>query len=363
MTPEMMDQVKAYLNTRASRVWRHFGPEWFGNIHDNFNLIKELGPHHTIDALPAKLPKHRQNMETIFVFASGASLTKYEKQLRSFKDYGLIFASPTQLQYLRYCGLEPDVLFSSDSNATSQSDPVIKSGGAGNMLLTGTPFISPNLVRLFPRKNIYMYNSVIQDEKGGIKESDYSLIMLWLLEKSLPRFFVQAGCVTNQMFMIATTFMNEGMLPSVKRIVFVGADHGFWKGYARCPAPELENRAGWTEAEMVPYQETNSTIEWEGMMSDRRMVLYKRSALIFYQALKPPVYDMSDGIFHEFPKVEFANIVDDVWPDQPTAEEINERVTSFMVDVFPSKFKDAFATQPADTPILQEGTDVSGKEE
>ena len=117
--PEVEKALEQYLDKRADNVWKHFGPQWFWNIHENFNLIKELGPAHSVDELPKKLGS-RAEMENIFIFASGASLTQFGDDLAKFKDQGLIFASPTQLQYLRYHGLEPDVLFSADSNETSQ---------------------------------------------------------------------------------------------------------------------------------------------------------------------------------------------------------------------------------------------------
>jgi len=332
------DQIHEYLRRRSQRIWKYFGPIWLNNVRLNIPQINETYVGHQLNDGLARAAK-RVNSEQVFVFAPGASLKQYEPFMEEIAaelpKHGLIVASPTVLPWMRRFGLEPDILVAADPNP-NQADPIIKTGGPKDMLLICPPIISRELVTQFKRKNVYWYNSVIMDETGGIEDNDYSTIMLMLL-KPLRQFVVQAGSVTNQVVLALRSAIDSSTL-NASRIVLVGADYGYWKGLARVPFYEQNDDGTWVEGTYREAVIEPDHIEWDGMSTNRRMVLYKRSLLYFWWVSMTPIYSCSEGILHELPYVSMWDILKDQYRQYLSKDEITQIVRQFMEVDFPASF-------------------------
>ncbi len=353
------EAMRQYMRARAAATWNHFGAEWLSNVRANIpQIIQPTSHRFVLDAVKG-LPKELIDAEQIFIFAAGPSLRRVEANVHKLKGKGIIVGTPTVLPWMRHHGLEPEWLLVNDSNSQAVI-PIEGSGGAGETRLLCPPTIDRRVVKLFPKKNVYWYNSLVQGEDGTVESAQFSNFMQLLF---LPReeekdyqipgieaWVVQAGCCTNQAI-ILINWMLQSETIGAKRIVLMGADYAFWWGLARVPL--YQNLKPDSEG-MLPFYNKGTLVrgpsdyltlghppdamDWDGMQTCRRMVLYKRSLLLYYAATAAPLLSCSQGILTEIPYVGIGAMLNGEYPDVPGRQAIAVACSGFLDQEFPDWF-------------------------
>ena len=336
-----------WMKARSQQIWKHFGPTWLNNVRKNIPQINETAANHQLeDAF--KRAADRIDSDQVLIFAPGASLKQWEPYMKELapklQQAGIIIATPTVLNWLRMHGVEPTILMASDSSPL-QTEPLKVAPSTGNMMLLVPPLVDRSLVKAFPRSMVYWYNSLIMDEDGGVEGLDYNEFMLMLLQP-LHQFIVQAGSVTNQAVIAARSAIDTGII-SAQRIVLIGADYAYHGGNGRVPMPlqhgETEDGEPVWYCPVYPGIPVEpDSIMWDGMPTNRRMVVYKKNLLYYWWATKSPIYSCSEGILNEFPYVSLFDIADNKYPEYLNKDEMREMAYEFLEVQFPQEFSALF---------------------
>lgn len=346
-----------YMLARSKATWKHFGAQWLSNTRANIPQILKSTSHRLVLDIVKRTPKELVKAEQIFMFAAGPSLRRIENQVHELKGKGIIVATPTVLPWMRHHGLEPDWLLATDSNPSSIVPIAID--GARDIRLLCPSTIDRRLVELFPLKNVYWYNSLSQGPDGTIHSSEFSNFMQLLFTSreeedykipGIDAWVVQAGCCTNQAVILLNWMLNSKVLDA-KRIILMGADYCYWRGLSRVPfyqplekdilgaVPFYDPGTEFREPELYrPIGHPKDAIEWDGMQSNRRMVLYKRSLLLYYGATAAPLLSCSQGILTEIPYVSIEDILSGNYPRVLSPEEIAVACSGFLDEEFPNWF-------------------------
>jgi hypothetical protein len=288
------------LNTRANEE------ELNKSAGEGINQIHNLRPYAD--------PKKR----TMFILAPGASLTMYKDWLPRMKETGYVLASPTACPYLvKQAGVTPDLVMVVDAHPASVG--MVELSGAHldpHCQLVMSLEAPPTMPTLFGRDRTYWVRTAMPGPDGSLDWEPYSVFQNLLAGLVRVR-IAQMGCVTNMMIGL-TMALHEYAGWEWDRIVLVGCDYGYWKGWSRVP---LDG-----SAKMVKFDKTCKSNMKDGMWSDRRMVRYKGSLLMMWLQARMNIWTMSHGILREFPRITPRQIDSGKWPAYPNGQKLADKI-------------------------------------
>ena len=265
-----------------------------------------------------------RNKDTIIIVNPGASMKLYEDRLHELSEVATICTVPTALPWTFKQGLEPDFCVVADSSI-SQHLLLKEVAHEAKVLASTTSW--PEIGDLH---DTYWWTPIL-DIKSAEKEIDPAQPMtqggmMELIDICTQGFDIDLdwraqslGCVSNIAVLIAQNLRARG-ISNAKRIVLLGADYAGWGGYERCPM--------WTP-EWPPIQNRDEWIEWDDTITSPQMITYKLTLLRLWGGTLAPIYTMSHGILHEFPRVEFDDVMNERYPDYIAKKEIHERCEAY----------------------------------
>lgn len=283
------------------------GPRWAKNMAINYPHVKK--PYSDVVEMFPEIVTQRN----VMIFASGPSLSRYEGKLHKLNDIAVVIASPTNIPWLIDQGVRVDMCVVVDSHAGMWQ----KIKGVYEGPIVCPPTVHPGINDL--PNPVYWFKLLM-----GTGQSDDPQFGLWNLimngifgDKLQYGFLASAACVTNMAFLIASDFLFQRIFIGDK-IILAGADYAYWKGFSRIENP------------LRPRPNEVDLMEWEGMPTNARMVVYKYA---LYQAWMKvvglPVYSMSDGILSEITNVTLDQILNDDFPKYPEPQELIDRTQPF----------------------------------
>lgn len=268
------------LNTLRHRSILSHIPTWSNNMGRNVIWA---------DRCATTVPVHWK--KTVVIFASGASLSLYEKDLHKLNGKVTVVATPTNVAWLQSKGVRIDLVVVMDSH------PIM-----GKMLEDYSGLvIAPTTVDVSVsahKAHFYKMKIAGLDLWNVIQDTMFTHLSL-----SYP---AELGCVTNMAFALCCD------IPKDHRIVLAGADYSYWRGKARI-AEKLEKAP-------------KDAITWDGKQTSPSMVMYKDALLKLWARTigRTPVYSMSHGIVTEIPHVALGHILEENWPELHSKETVVE---------------------------------------
>ena len=279
--------------------------------------------------LDFRLPPDR-NKDTVVIVSPGASLKLYQDRLHELSEVATICIVPTALGWVKKQGLNADFVVVADPNPSQHL--LLKEAENDAPVIAAT--ISHPGIAI--ENDVYWYSLLLGNGEDDPKDNE----LFWWdvpvrdLENDIAFLIPSLGCSTNTAVKLVQEMRSSGW-SNAKRIVLLGCDYSSWDGYERVPGldhvfewPEIDFSKGW--------------FRWEGRWTDARMVIYKLVLLRLWAQLHAPIYTMSHGILHEFPRVEFDNVMSGEYSDNLSWREIYERIDTFeayMAKNFPRSKK------------------------
>lgn len=296
------------------------GPRWANNMGANWQYVKK--DHEDVTAGFAEWV----TQSNVVIFASGASLSRYNGQINKLNENSIIVATPTNVPWLIHEGVRIDFVVIADSHPSMMEKLKDYDG----------PIVCPPTVdkSIGEAKNqkfwfkLLMGNGQKDDPTYGI----WNLMMHGMFPDIKSGYLAEHACVTNLALAIVGYFMYSRKLLG-KRIILAGADYAYWKDWARI------------DVKLRPRPMDIDLMDWEGYQTNARMVVYKDRLLnIWAQIQGIPLYSMSEGIIHEIPQITLENVLSDEYPARPLEEEVTKRIKEFrgkFLAEFGPKIKDA----------------------
>lgn len=268
-----------------------------------------------------------RNKDTIIIVNPGASMKLYEDRLHELSEVATICTVPTALPWTFKQGLEPDFCVVADSSI-SQYLLLKEVAHEAKVLASTTSF--PDIG---DEHDTYWWTPIM-DITTAMKPKEIDAneplgqgSMMQMIDLFTQGFDIDLdwraqslGCVSNLAVLIAQNLRARG-ISNAKRIVLLGADYAAWEGYERAPM--------WTP-EWPLVKNLKEWIEWDDTITSPQMITYKLSLLRLWQGTLAPIYTMSHGILHEFPRVEFDDVMNETYPDYIAKKEINERCEAYF---------------------------------
>lgn len=356
MTQEQTDITEAIVEQNTGITFKHFYNDWMRNMGDNARLA---GPDR-LSVADFNIAPHRDK-DTLIIVGPGASLSLYVDRFPELQEAATIVTSPTALHWAKHNGFKPDIVVVADSDAVQYQ--LLESAGNTAPVFAGVTS-NPGIAR----QQVYWYTPLAGNGKAKIPESipasvvnllrsakdyvpielmqeidevltrgiaaDENPMAIWdipamLLNQDIDWCYPSAGCVVNAAVQIVQSLRAKGTLRA-RRIVLLGCDFGPWGGYYRCPPnknvtdyPAVDNEIG--------------LFRWDDCLTDPVGLMYKRVMLRLWQESLLPIYTMSHGLLHEFPRVTVDNVLRDQFPEYMTKREVNA-----LCDQFYSRFADDF---------------------
>lgn len=266
------------------------------------------------------------------VLGSGASLNETAPFLKDFPGY--ILSGPSNAPVVAALGKPPHAILGIDSGFGTllhlKSAPF---ADLGCHLITN-PTIAPGVLELFPPEKRWWFLSMIQMGRGAQHSWNLFMKMLYMPVNS---WMYQAGCTVNAE--ISTLHLFEVMNQARFRAVYLlGTDFSYKKGATRCQSYAFDpGREEWYPRDIAQpsnsiYTNTPLRRALNGMVSDEAMLGYKRSLLTLWAMTRLPLYDASDGIITEIPKVSFSSYADgSTVPESYSDESILKSVQEYFL--------------------------------
>lgn len=276
--------------------------------------------------LDFRLPPDR-NKDTVVIISPGASLKLYQDRLHELTDVATICVVPTALGWVKKQGLNADFVVVADPNAAQHI--LLKEAENDAPVLAAT-ISDPGIA---VHNNVYWYSLLLGNGEDDPKNNE----LFWWdvpvrdLESDIGFLIPSLGCSTNTAVKLVHEMRSSGW-SNAKRIVLLGCDYSSWEGYER--APGLYREEEWPKINIAKF------FEWEERWTDARMIIYKLVLLRLWAQLHAPIYTMSHGILHEFPRVEFDDVMSGEYSDNLSWREIYERIDTFeayMAKNFPGR--------------------------
>jgi hypothetical protein len=322
-------------------------PEWLENARKNAALVED--DFSKRDANAHTFSKEVKDPTLVCILGSGSSLDTYAPRLAEFPGY--VIGGPSNAPLAAAHGRPHDATLGIDSGAGTIL--YLKSGPfdeIGSTLIT-TPTIHPEVPRLFPKHRLW-FNSIIQLGKSA--QHPYN-IMMKLLFNNISAWMYQAGCTVNAELLLA--HMLEVMTGKrFRAVILLGTDMAYKKNASRCASYEYQGGT-WRERDInisSKVIQTRARIyrARNGMVTDDAMIGYKRSLLTIWQISEMKLYDASDGILTEIPKINFSKCLDENFENLP------EYNGGFIYDTYRQYLTDT-GYQKGKTAGF-EGTQISG---
>jgi len=307
------DIIEAISSESTKLVLNTFLGTWLEQMGENSRLA---GP----DRKPVsdyRLPMERDK-ETVIILGPGASQSLYTEHYPAMRENATIVTSPTALYWAKKNGLDPDIVVTADS---SKSQPILLEAAENTAPVFAGTHCYPTLNN---QREVYWYTPLMGNGKARPEENEFNWwdipVMYW--NKDLDWNYPSVGCVVNMEVQIVQDLRARGIIGG-RRIVLLGVDFGPWRNYRRVPAnPEM--------SDFPTIDGPQGFLEWDGALTDLTGISYKFTLLRLWIEHLTPIYTMSHGIAHEFPRIEPSNIINNDFPVYPGRAEIAEKCEAYF---------------------------------
>lgn len=313
---------------------QHWGEEWLRNaalcapfIDADFLAKGSAVQAHELDFSRIRDPK------IAVVCGSGSSLDEMTRFLPSFP--GLVICGASNASAVLAAGRVPDAILAIDSGiGTSFHLQGVPFDDFGATLIASTT-IHPAVPQMFP-KNRKWFTSIVQMHRGANHPFNVFCHMLFPYIKS---FTFQAGCTANSEILFLN-LLTEMRGISFDAIYLLGVDFAYKEENTRCKAYKYENKK-FVERDIFTSRtsvQTSSILKRSanGLVTDNAMLEYKRSLLTAWVITKLPLYDCSEGIITEVPKVEFTELAKTGFRQRPlpySYDEVVQRYNAYLSSI------------------------------
>ncbi len=279
-------------------------------------------------SLLAHQNKHRG--EPAIIVGGGISLEKLIPLLKDWK--GVIFAPESLISTLQYYGHKPEYICLFDGALTAW-DAWFKDHNFKGSTLVTHPSVDPKVIEKWKGDKIYYLMMHFSKLQGKLKQDGKSireieieiknqLLGFDFFENILPSVYgfigasiLNAGCVVNNAIEVAN-FMGYGPL------FLCGVDYGFKNWILRYPGV-FKKEGRWTKDKVVHIQHEEDGKIVDGTPLGREIIIsnngiptteeqseYKVALMSVYKLDRPQLFDCSDGIITELPKLDITEVVE-----------------------------------------------------
>jgi len=268
--------------------------------------------------------------EPALIVGAGISLEKLIPLLKDWK--GVIFTSESMASTLKYYGHQPEYICVFDGGQTVWDKFFYGQNFKGSTLITH-PSIDPKVIELWKGPKIYYlmmhFAKLFNKEKwegkplpemeniikGQLLGHDFFENIIPIIYSMIGASILNAGCVVNNAIEVAN-FMGFGPL------FLCGVDFGFKNWVNRYPlVKRVKGQLIKDETKIVEHEEDGETvgdinINREIIMSDNGIPTtdeqseYKLALMSVYKLDRPQLFDCSDGIITELPKLDIKEVVE-----------------------------------------------------
>jgi len=324
------EKAEQSQDSRNSGVLRSWFNRWVWASYANYDKIeKELVRDKKNYSLLNHQNKHKG--EPALIVGAGISLEKLIPLLKDWK--GAIFTSESMASTLKYYGHQPEYLCLFDANQSAWKLFFEYQNFKGSTLVTH-PSVDPKVIELWRGPKIYylmMHFAKLFDQekfegkplpemekviKGQLLGHDFFENILPVVYSMVGASILNAGCVVNNAVEVAN-FMGYGPL------FLCGVDFGFKNWINRYPGM-MKVKGKWTKEKtnIVEHEDEDGktigdiNINREFIISDNgiptsaEQVKYKLALLSVYKLDRPQLFDCSDGIITELPKLDIKEVVE-----------------------------------------------------
>ncbi len=324
------EKAKQTQEVRNSGVLRSWFNRWVWASYANYEQVeREIVKEKKGYSLLKHHKKH--NGEPAIIVGAGISLEKLIPLLKKWK--GVIFAPESMASTLQYYGHLPEYICLFDAAQTAWSHWFHGHNFRKSTLVTH-PSADPQTLERWKGKKIYylmmhwakLYGKVEQEGKTLAqveKEVKSQLLGFDFFENILPAVYnfvgasiLNAGCVVNNAIEVAN-FMGFGPL------FLCGVDYGFKNWINRYPGV-MKKKGRWVKEELIIIEhEEEDGIKKGTAPSGREIIIsnngipttdeqaeYKIALLSVYKLDRPQLFDCSDGIITELPKLSIEEVVE-----------------------------------------------------
>ena len=324
VTGEFISQTDDERNYHVLRSWF---PRWVWNTACNFQRIKSEFEHGAEYALADYEKKYVG--EPAIIAGAGPSFDKVAPILKDWK--GALFTSESMAKVCMGWDRKPDYVCLFDGNRIPYMLDEVN--WKGSTLITH-PAVCPETVANWKWDKLYyvmMHISQVEYSKidaqtmtlDGLVEfvkdqtfgSDFFEHINPILFPFIKTQILNSGCVVNNAIQVAH-FMGYNPL------FLVGCDFGFpnnimrsrkWVMPKRLPfEPEWLWRKRWTLQDAQPLSDIGRTIQkgWNGVLTTEEQLEYKYANLSIYKIDRPDIFDCSDGLLTEYPKLDGKEVIE-----------------------------------------------------
>jgi hypothetical protein len=300
-------------NFGTLRIW---GREWIRNMALCAPLVdadfQEKGE---------DLQAHRLDISKIadptlaVVCGSGSSLDEMTQLLPAFP--GLIICGASNASACAAAGANPHAILAIDSGLGTVAHLMgVPFDERGSSLVCATSIL-PDVAKMFPH-NRKWFTSIVQMQKGANHPFN---VFSQLLFPYIQSFMFQAGCTVNAEILFLQLLVEMAAL-KLDAVYLLGVDFAYRKNRSRCSAFALRDNGLFEKRDAaassdVPYVRSAFFRSANGLLTDETMLSYKRSLLTVWVITRLPLFDCSNGIITEVPKVDFKSLASQGFRGRP----------------------------------------------
>ena len=264
--------------------------------------------------------KLRMKRGPAIIVGAGPSLDYNVEKLKKSKMP--TFVPETLVGTLKYHGVRTDYVMNYD--CAQHWEPYLKGLDVKNDTLITHPAVDPELIEEWPGEKIYYLmhhiaeverstlidgmslDDMIETIKKQVFGSEFFEAMNPILYPQIQTTILNAGCIVNNAIQVAN-FMGYGPL------FLVGVDFGFVNDQSRAKNYYMK-KGKWELSEPVHGITTENVgrtlyTSNNGIVTTEEMMEYKLALMSIYRIEKSQLYDCSDGIITELPKIDIAEVI------------------------------------------------------
>ena len=323
------EHLKGSQDTRNASVLRSWIERWVTASYANYDrIVMEMLRDKKDYSLLSYQNKHEG--EPAIIVGAGISLEKLIPLLKDWK--GVIFCPESLASTIQYYGHQPEYVCLFDAGTTAWEIFLKGYDWTGSTLVTH-PCVAPEAIEGWKDDKIYymmmhfahLHKELVLENKepkeieAEIKQQltgyDFFENMMPTVYKFIGASILNAGCVVNNAVEVAN-FMGYGPM------FLCGVDYGFKDWVHRFPGVQKEN-GEWVKGEkqIVRHEEDEETIGEidisreiiigdNGVPTTDEQAEYKLALLSVYKLDRPQLFDCSDGLITELPKLDIAEVVE-----------------------------------------------------
>lgn len=308
---------------------RDWGREWIRNmglcaplVNADHERLGDACQAHTLD-----LSRVRDPTQAV-ICGSGASLDAMTELLPAFP--GLIICGPSNASACAAAGAPPHAILAIDSGLGTIAHLMgVPFDSLGSTLITSTS-IKPDVAEMFPLHRKW-FTSIIQMGRGSNHPFNVFSAMLFPF---LHSFMFQAGCTVNAEILFLQ-MLREMQKVEFSAVYLLGVDFCYRENAARCSAFALRDNGSYEKRDAglsssVPHVRSPFVRSFNGLVTDRSMLDYKRSLLTVWVITQLPLYDCSDGIITEVPRADFASFCSGQRPPAYSQQSIFDSYNAYL---------------------------------